>query len=64
MGPLVRRSGGDQLRVLDLLGCPLDAALAAAEKAEDRTERNPHAGKHMLLAGFAHRHRHLLLFEL
>lgn len=48
------------LRVLDLLGCPLDAALAAAETGEDRTERNAHAGKHTLLAGFAHRHRALL----
>lgn len=48
------------LRVLDLLGCPLQDALEAAEKAEDRTERNTHAGKHRFLAGFAHRHRPLL----
>jgi hypothetical protein len=48
------------LRVLDLLGCPPEAALAATEAAEDRTERNPHGGKHALLAGFAHRHRDLL----
>jgi LPS sulfotransferase NodH len=47
-------------RVLDLLGVPLQDALAAADATADRTERLAYDGRHALLAAFGHRHRTLL----